>query len=212
MKSAQPEPSGRYYISEEPRNYQFELTPVLFRLLANLPPGARVLDAGCGNGFFSGKMLERGYRVTGIDVSQTGIEICRREHPQGSFHQLGVGHPDLPSVIGDQFDAVVALEVIEHLYSMKEFLDGCKRVLSKKGILILSTPYHGYAKNLWLALSGRLDAHFQAGHEGGHIKFWSRRSLESVLLREGFHPDAFTGCGRLPYLWKSMLIRAVKDE
>ena len=42
---------------------------------------------------------------------------------------------------------------------------------------MLSTPYHGYLKNLALAVSGRMDRHFTALHVGGHIKFFSIETL-----------------------------------
>lgn len=201
--------AGRYYNSPKPLRYHFALLPYLFRFLEGLPPHAKVLDAGCGNGFFSGKMLEHGYRVTGIDVSTTGIEVCRREYPDGIFHAAPVDSSRLPELIGTGFDAIVAMEVVEHLYSMKDFLENCRRVLSNHGSLVISTPYHGYWKNLGLALSGRLEAHLQPEIEGGHIKFWSRRSITRALETNGFQVTAFAGCGRWPHLWKSMLIKAV---
>ena len=76
------------------------------------------------------------------------------------------------------------------------------------GRLILSTPYHGYLKNVALAVSGRLDAHHTVLWDGGHIKFFSRRTLEEMLRQGGFKPLEFVGAGRLPYLWKSMVISA----
>ena len=69
---------------------------------------------------------------------------------------------------------------------------------------------HGYVKNLALAASGKLDAHFTARWDGGHIKFWSRRTLTTLLTEAGFEPIAFRGAGRWPWLWKSMLIAARK--
>ena len=76
------------------------------------------------------------------------------------------------------------------------------------GEIIISTPYHGYLKNLALALSGKLDAHFTALWDGGHIKFFSRNTLETLLVESGFEVTDFIGAGRWPYLWKSMLIKA----
>jgi len=74
--------------------------------------------------------------------------------------------------------------------------------------LIVSTPYHGYLKNLALAVTGKLDAHFTALWDGGHIKFFSRSTLEQMLREEGFDVQAFVGAGRWPFLWKSMLMKA----
>ena len=45
---------------------------------------------------------------------------------------------------------------------------------------------------------------------GGHIKFWSRAPLQSLLEKFGFREVEFIGAGRLPYLWKSMIVTAEK--
>ena len=75
---------------------------------------------------------------------------------------------------------------------------------------IISTPYHGYLKNLMLALSGRLDAHFTALWDGGHIKFWSERTMRILLEGAGFEKIVFRGAGRIPLLAKSMIVTAMK--
>jgi hypothetical protein len=53
-----------------------------------------------------------------------------------------------------------------------------------------------------------MDAHFTALWDGGHIKFWSRKTLAKLLAGVGFDVVDFAGCGRFPYLWKSMVMTA----
>lgn len=74
--------------------------------------------------------------------------------------------------------------------------------------MIISTPYHGYVKNLVLAVTGKLDNHFSALWDGGHIKFWSKKTLYRLLQEQDFEIEFFLGVGRLPLLWKSMLVKA----
>jgi len=59
--------------------------------------------------------------------------------------------------------------VIEHLFLPRALLRFAAKVLKPSGSLILSTPYHGYLKNLALALTGKLDKHFTVLWDGGHI-------------------------------------------
>ena len=205
-------PVGRRYMSDRGSGYHGMLLPVISKYIADLPTDSRVLDAGCGNGYLSGKLLARGFAVTGVDVSESGVSIARNAHPAGVFVVASLEDPDLPSLLGTSFDAVVSSEVIEHLYSPSAFLANCASLLRSHGRLILTTPYHGYFKNLMVALAGRFDAHVSPDIEGGHIKFWSRRSLTSVLEHHGFCIAGFTGCGRLPFLWKSMVVCAEKAE
>ena len=75
---------------------------------------------------------------------------------------------------------------------------------------IFTTPYHGYWKNVVMALTGKLDAHFTVLWDGGHIKFWSRRTLTRLLEEAGFRVERFVGVGRVPLLWKSMILVARK--
>jgi len=83
-----------------------------------------------------------------------------------------------------------------------------KNILPPRGVVIISTPYHGYLKNLVMALTNKMDSHFTVLWDGGHIKFWSKHTLTSLLNEFGFEVAQFRGSGRLPYLWKSMFISA----
>lgn len=168
----------------------------------------RILDLGCGNGALCGALSRAGFSVTGCDPSAEGIRIAREHFPEVSFHVMGVY--DDPSALGQGFDAVVSTEVIEHIFYPRYLPRFAAQVLRDGGHLILTTPYHGYFKNLALALSGRLDTHFTALWDGGHIKFWSRRTLSRLLTEEGFEVTAFEGAGRLPFFWKSMILTARK--
>jgi 2-polyprenyl-6-hydroxyphenyl methylase/3-demethylubiquinone-9 3-methyltransferase len=73
------------------------------------------------------------------------------------------------------------------------------------GTAILSTPYHGYWKNLAMALTGKMDAHFTALWDHGHIKFWSVRTLTLLLEEAGFRDIHFERVGRIPPLAKAMI-------
>ncbi|MBY0587393.1 methyltransferase domain-containing protein [bacterium] len=184
--------------------------PTLRHLHRYVPKG-RVLDAGCGNGSFCKALVSKGsYDVVGIDLAESGIDIAKRNVPGATFHLLSV-QEDLVEIFGAPFDAVVSLEVIEHLYSPKQFVEGMYRAVRPGGLLIISTPYHGYLKNLALSATGKMDAHFTAHWEGGHIKFFSRKSLTRLVEENGFKVRQFVGCGRWPYLWKSMLIVAQRQ-
>ncbi|MDP2829693.1 MAG: class I SAM-dependent methyltransferase [Sulfuricellaceae bacterium] len=178
----------------------------LRRLLG--PPRGPVLDIGCGNGAISRALLEDGYDVYGIDASESGIEIANRNAP-GRFFVHDVTVQRLPDALADKrFVTVISTEVISHLYAPRRLLDLAREVLADDGELIVSMPYHGYFKNLALAVSGRLDPHFTVLWDGGFIKFFSRRTIEQMLREQGFAVTDFAGAGRWPYLWKSMLVKA----
>ena len=176
-----------------------------------LPAGEKlhIADLGCGNGYLASVLAAMGHTVVAVDSSREGIEIARSAFPAVSFHCLSL-YDDLPGVIGTGFGVVVASEVIEHLYDPRRFLSNAFQLLKPGGTLILSTPYHGYLKNLALSVSGKLDRHFTVDWDCGHIKFFSVPTLSQMVQTQGYRNLHFRFAGRLPYLWKSMLLRAEK--
>lgn len=187
-------------------NFKYMLEPLLKMLDKN--KNQCILDLGCGNGYLVNHLISLGYNAYGTDASEQGIAIARQANPERFFVQdLSTGQ--LPSELqGLQFDTIISTEVIEHLYDPEGFIDFCKRALSKNGELILSTPYHGYLKNLLLSLANKWDTHMSPLWLGGHIKMWSKQTLGILLKNKGFTVTRFEGCGRIPYLWMSMIIKA----
>jgi 2-polyprenyl-3-methyl-5-hydroxy-6-metoxy-1,4-benzoquinol methylase len=199
-----------HYGSADAPHTEAYLWPRIISLCAEL--GARrVIDIGCGNGALCRELASRGYEVVGCEPSADGVRLARSSAPELVFHQLGVD--DDPSVVGSEsFDVAIATEVIEHLARPRSLPRFTKQLLRSGGHVIVSTPYHGYLKNLVLALTDKWDAHLNPFWDGGHIKFWSRKTLSQLLNEAGFRVVRFIGAGRLPFLWKSMIMVAQKPE
>ncbi len=169
-----------------------------------------ILDLGCGNGSLVKKLIERGFNAYGTDASETGIQLASESFPE-RFALQDLSKDDLPEKFENiNFDTIVSTEVIEHLYDPRKFITFSKKILVKNGggQLIMSTPYHGYLKNLLLSLAGKWDQHANPLFDGGHIKLWSKNTLTQLLTEQGFKITHFVGCGRIPYVWKSMIIKA----
>ena len=187
------------------------LGPAMRAFSRSLPAGARIVDLGCGNGALTATLLGAGAEIHGIDGSESGIEWATRCYRGIAFRQGDItGNLRTLGLEPDSFDAVVAAEVIEHVYEPRRMASNAFELLKPGGALFLTTPYHGYLKNLVLALTGKMDAHFNALWDGGHIKFWSQKTLAALLLEQGFQEMRFSGVGRLPHLWKSMVVCASK--
>lgn len=169
-----------------------------------------ILDVGCGNGSLVKYFVENGYNAFGTDASESGIKLAS-EFSADRFAVQDLSSDDLPNKFEHlTFDTITSTEVIEHLYDPRKFILFCKKILLKNGggEIILTTPYHGYIKNLALAITGKWDKHADPLWDGGHIKLWSRKTLTTLLVENGFTVTHFVGCGRIPYLWKSMIIKA----
>jgi 2-polyprenyl-6-hydroxyphenyl methylase/3-demethylubiquinone-9 3-methyltransferase len=188
------------------------LVPSLLEILGSLHmPHDRkhIFELGCGNGAVADVLTRHGYRLTGVDVSVQGVEQAQRRHPHLSL-QLGSVYDHLADTYG-RFPVVISLEVVEHLYDPRAFARTLFDLVEPSGTAIVSTPYHGYWKNLAMALTGRLDHHFTALWDHGHIKFWSMATLRQLLRETGFHSITFRRVGRVPALAKSMIAIATKS-
>jgi 2-polyprenyl-3-methyl-5-hydroxy-6-metoxy-1,4-benzoquinol methylase len=104
-----------------------------------------------------------------------------------------------------QFPVVISLEVIEHCPSAREFIQSFASLLAPGGLGIISTPYHGYLKNLALVASGKFDDHFDPLSEGGHLKFFTLAKLRALFDEAGLRRYELHRVGRIPPFAKSVV-------
>lgn len=185
------------------------LLPGLVSALGNLT-NRRIFEIGFGNGSVAHYLTGLGYEVAGIEPSASGLSHARLSYPTLELHQ-GDAYQPLAERFG-QFAAVYSLEVIEHVYSPRQFMQTAYALVQPGGILILSTPYHGYLKNLAIAAAGGFDRHVNPLWDHGHIKFWSIRTLTVLLSESGFVNPSFVRVGRIPQLAKSMIAIAHRPK
>lgn len=165
---------------------------------------SRAFEIGAGNGYVASRIAELGIDVCGIEPSPSGVAFARSHSPPVNI-QAGSAYDDLVRQYG-KFPLVLSLEVVEHLMYPRTFAKAVHGLLEPDGTALVSTPYHGYLKNLALAVSGKLDDHFTALWDGGHIKFWSIRTLSTLFVEAGLRVERVIRIGRIPPLAKSMLL------
>lgn len=196
------------YRHAKPNRSLTYLLPAILKGLEKNRSVRRIFEIGCGTGDLANLLTRKGYNVLASDPSTSAIAIARFRFPEQSFEEASA-YDDLSARFGS-WDAVVSTEVIEHLYRPKIFAQTAFHLLASNGTLIMSTPYHGYWKNLALALSGKMDDHFMALRDHGHIKFWSEKTITKLLSDAGFNSIEISRAGRMPALAKSMVIVARK--
>lgn len=183
----------------------------IVELIAGLSP-KRVCDVGCGNGVLLAQINQKvSASLSGVEQDAIGAGLATARCPSAEIHNLSIEDGSGQALPPGSFDVVVSTEVIEHLFRPESLITFSRDILRNGGHLILSTPYHGYLKNLAIALAGGWDKHFTVDWNGGHIKFFSRRTLSTLLESNGFEVVGFYGVGRMPYLWKSMVMVARKS-
>jgi methionine biosynthesis protein MetW len=187
------------YWSEEGYQPFGEPTPDLRRLIeAHIPAASKVLDFGCGDGGTAGKViLERGCNYTGVDVSEKAIRHARH---RGLDAKLIDDAASLPFE-EESFDAVLAIEVLEHLFLPQLAVAEVHRVLKPRGVFVLSVPNVAYwRRRLDLAVLGRWnpfgdDLSVEQPWRDPHIRFFNPGSMRRLLAMAGFQDVDVGGHG-----------------
>ena len=187
------------------------LLPPVIDALARFPwtgGPKRVFEVGAGNGAVAAHLTTLGYEVTGVEPSNDGVTQAHKAFPGLAIEQASTDE-DLAARFG-HFPVVLSLEVVEHVYAPRLFAQRVFELLAPGGVAIVSTPYHGYLKNVAVALSGKFDQHVNPLWDHGHIKFWSMKTLTALLREAGFRDVRYVRVGRVPALAKSMIAFATK--
>lgn len=124
-----------------------------------------LFDLACRNGSVGALLASHGWPVTGVDPSSEGIVEAQRAYPHLRFEQ-GSAYDDLAAKHG-RFPVVISLEVVEQVYAPRDYARTLFDLVEPGGTTIVSTPYHGYLKNLALAVSGKMERHFTATSSSG---------------------------------------------
>jgi SAM-dependent methyltransferase len=154
-------------------------------LLARIPPHARVLDLGCGDGAFAAELVAAGAEVLGVDVAAAAIERARARAPGAEFRLVAEGEP-LP-VANGWADVVWAGEVLEHVVDVPGTLADVRLALKPGGILLATTPAHGPLLTRTSNLSPSSD----------HLRFFTRKSLYALLTDQFLNVTIRRRRGRL---------------
>jgi len=143
--------------------------------------GSRVIDVGCGAGWFTAALAAAGFAVVGVDVAQEPLRRARERF--GDLDLRLAGERELPFEPGS-FDGAWLGEVLEHVQDTVGLLEEVTRVLAPGGRVALSTPDHGWALRLRLGLRrAAFEAHFEP--RADHLRFFTAGTLDALLTVSG---------------------------
>ncbi len=149
-----------------------------------VPAGASILELGAGSGALSLRLAEAGYRVTAVDYVAANYKAT---HESIEFHALDLNRDFLLDRQGT-FDAVVAVEIIEHLENARHLIRNSFALLKPGGTLLVTTPnVNSPASLATFVWTGRFALFLPRHYEkDGHINPVPWFVMEDALNEAGF--------------------------
>ena len=151
-----------------------------------VPQGARVLEFGCATGYMSEVMKTRkGAIVTGIEIEPEAGELAK-EHCErviiGDAEEL-----DYDELLGDErFDAILFVDVLEHLKEPAELLRRIRPFLAGEGAVIASIPNIAHGSVRLALLSGEFRYRRTGLLDDTHLRFFTRAGIHDLFESSGF--------------------------
>lgn len=167
----------------------------------NVPKGASILDMGCGQGALSMRLADLGYKLTACDQNVDDFKA------QGKipFHPINFNSPAEVEAFmvanQEKYDAVLGIEVIEHVENPWEYIRSLKRLVKPGGHIFVSTPNVSswYSRMIYLftgTFPGFIDPDLI-----GHINPITPWELEMIAKKSNLDVLKIRAGGDLPLVW-----------
>jgi 2-polyprenyl-3-methyl-5-hydroxy-6-metoxy-1,4-benzoquinol methylase len=171
-----------------------------------LEGGEKLLDVGCGSGSLMFKAKDKFKNVYGIDISPSRIDEAKKKAVEkfGENNNLHFSVCNINEKIDfpdDMFDAVTSIAVIEHVFDPYYVVSEIHRVLKSGGVFVVEVPNIAYIRHRIDLLFGKLPVTSspynwkEIGWDGGHLRYFTKKTLCGLLGECGFEVLKVTGSG-----------------
>lgn len=149
------------------------------------PTGGKILDIGSADGTFTKVILDRSKAdlIIGVDVLPASVAYARKRFARNKKLRFKIATAENLPFKQEEFDAVFALEILEHVFEPKKVLAEIKRVLKKSGYAIFLVPTENFLFQIiwffWVRTRGKI-------WQGTHIQEFDNKKLESLVKKSGF--------------------------
>jgi len=159
------------------KDYFLFLRPNRIKRIKRFKKGGRILDIGCGQGYFLFDMNKEGWEVYGNEISKTGCNFAREKLGLKNIYNSDFIPLDFPE---NFFDVVTMWHTLEHMKKPRKILERINRILKDDGVLIIESPDFSslqskFFKEKWYALN-----------LPRHLYQFSPKVLEKLLKSIGF--------------------------
>ena len=144
----------------------------------------RILDVGCGRGWFLVEARKRGWEVYGTEYSEKAVELCK-----SAGIKMFQGELDVNNFDGIEFDVITSFEVIEHINNPNEDLQKIHSLLRKEGLFYCTTPNFNSLMRYYLKEDYNVIGYPE------HLSYYTKKTLNNVLVKNGFKKSKFLTTG-----------------
>jgi SAM-dependent methyltransferase len=167
-----------------------------------LPPSGSILELGCASGDFSRVLMDRGFEVAGVELDGEAAELARAAGVE--VRQMDLALDEFPQAMNARFDAVLAMDVIEHVPEPSRLLRKLRQSLRDPGRVIVTGPNVAYWAVRWALLRGRWQ-YVEAGIlDRDHLRFYTFDTWVELANSCGFdvvRSEACDGFIPLEHRW-----------
>ena len=164
----------------------------------------KILDLGCGGGLVCEPLAKLGANVTGVDFVKQNIEAAKI-HAMKNKLKINYIHKDVNDIkLKSSYDVIIAYEVLEHLKDWPDLIKKIKTLLKANGKLIISTINRNFFSKIIAIYIAEKILKWIPEDTHDYNKFIKPKELETVLQRENFKVNNFTGLVFNPIenIWK----------
>lgn len=167
-----------------------------------------VLDLGCGGGILSESLAFSGAKVTGVDIEQKLIEVASYHAKQQAL-EIDYFATNIQDFQHAGFDAVVCMEMLEHVKEPGVIIEQCQRLLKPGGYLFLSTINRTLKAYFELVLMGEYVLSLLPRQTHDYQMFIKPSELHQYLSDAGFEVLDIKGMSYQPFSRKTKLVTSV---
>ncbi|MBA2728966.1 MAG: 3-demethylubiquinone-9 3-O-methyltransferase [Parachlamydiaceae bacterium] len=168
--------------------------------------GVDVLDIGCGGGLLTNYLAKKGQNVTGIDISQSSIDIAKQYDETKKVRYLKANAYELP-FSEECFEVVCAMDILEHVEDPSKLIQEASRVLKPGGVFF----FHTFNRNLlskFLVIKG-IDYFVKNAPKNMHVYHLFIKPVEIIKLNQKAGLTVEMLIGLAPTIWHSAFWKLV---
>lgn len=169
--------------------------------------GEKILDLGCGIGYYTREIIKKGSKVTSVEYSEQYLKQAKNLNKKNNSLFIVASATNLPFK-SDSFDKVLFTEVIEHIPEYEKAIKEVRRVLKNEGVAVVTTPFKYSPMNIGYYLKRFIRKY----GFNEHVHEFTRGELEKLLSKYFSIKNFYMANYVVPYPLDSLFLSIKEDD